>query len=265
MRAERETMRVKDRVTVLTGAASGIGRATALLFASEGAIVHASDVDTAGLEETRELAGEARENVHLSTVDVTRYDEVKKHMDGVASAHGRLDVLIVNAGVVRVGQVEEFPEEDYDLLIDVNLKGTFFTCKAAVPHFKRQRSGTIITLASVAAHIGQNNHANYCSTKAGVLGFTRALALDMAPFDVRVNSVSPGATDTPMLRSDVGREAAQRGVPFEQVKKEFEEQGVLTRWAQAREIATGILFLATDDASYMTGADLRIDGGWTTR
>jgi 3-oxoacyl-[acyl-carrier protein] reductase len=87
----------------------------------------------------------------------------------------------------------------------------------------------------------------------------------MAPYYVRVNSVSPGATDTPMLRTDVGKEAAQRGVSFEQIKKEFEEQGVLTRWADPMEIATGILFLATSDASYMTGADLRIDGGWTTR
>lgn len=258
-------MRVKDRITVLTGAASGIGRSTAVLFAREGAIVYASDVDEAGLEQTRDLAGEWKESINISTVDVTKYDEVNEHVDDVVSRHGRIDVLIVNAGVVRVGQVEDFSEEDYDLLISVNLKGTFFTCKAAVPHFKRQRYGTIITLASVAAHIGQNNHANYCSTKAGVLGFTRALALDMAPFNVRVNSVSPGATDTPMLRSDIAKEAEQRGVPFEQVKSEFEEQGVLTRWAEPREVATGILFLATEDASYMTGADLRIDGGWTTR
>jgi len=258
-------MRAKGKITVLTGAASGIGRAAAVLFAGEGAVVYASDVDEAGLIETRELAADGKENIYLSTLDVTDYEQVKSHIDEVVSVRGRIDVLIANAGVVRVGQVEDFPEEDYDLLIGVNLKGTFFTCKAAVPHFKRQRSGNIVTLASVAAHIGQNNHANYCSTKAGVLGFTRALALDMAPFGVRVNSVSPGATDTPMLRSDVAKEAGQRGVPFEQVKKEFEKQGVMTRWAGPEEVATGILFLAGDEASYITGADLRIDGGWTTR
>ncbi len=257
--------RVEGKVTVLTGAASGIGRATAVLFAAEGAIVEASDVDEEGLRETRELAVEGRENVRISRVDVTGFDQVKEYVDGVVARHGRIDVLIANAGVVRVGQVEDFPEADYDLLINVNLKGTFFTCKAAVPHFKKQGFGTIITLASVAAHIGQNNHANYCSTKAGVLGFTRALALDMAPYGVLVNSVSPGATDTPMLRSDVAEEARQRGLSFDEVKKEFEEQGVLTRWAQPEEVATGILFLATDEASYVTGADLRVDGGWTTR
>jgi 3-oxoacyl-[acyl-carrier protein] reductase len=258
-------MKLQDKVAVITGAASGIGRSTAVLFAREGALVYASDVDGPGLDETRELSGAGGGVVETATVDVTDYGQVKGHVDEVVSKRGRIDVLVVNAGVVRVGQVEDFPEEDYDLLIDVNLKGTFFTCKAAVPHFKRQRSGTIVTLASVAAHIGQSNHANYCSTKAGVLGFTRALALDLAPFDVRVNSVSPGATDTPMLRSDVTKEAEQRGLPFEHVKREFEEQGVLTRWASPEEIATGILFLATDDASYITGADLRIDGGWTTR
>ena len=258
-------MRVKDKITILTGAGSGIGRATAILFAGEGAIVYASDIDEAGLKETLSLVKEGKENVHISKVDVTKYNDVRKYVDEVAKKHGRIDCLIVNAGVVRVGQIEDFPEEDYDVLLNVNLKGLFFTCKAAIPYFKKQKSGNIITLASVAAHIGQNNHANYCSTKHGVLGFTKALALDMAPYNVRVNSVSPGATDTPMLRTDVGKEAAQRGVSFEQIKKEFEEQGVLTRWADPMEIATGILFLATSDASYMTGADLRIDGGWTTR
>lgn len=258
-------MRVKDKITILTGAGSGIGRATAILFAGEGAIVYASDIDEAGLKETLSLVKEGKENVHITKVNVTKYDDVRQHVDEVAKKHGRIDCLIVNAGVVRVGQVEDFPEEDYDVLLNVNLKGLFFTCKAAIPYFKKQKSGNIITLASVAAHIGQNNHANYCSTKHGVLGFTKALALDMAPYNVRVNSVSPGATDTPMLRTDVGKEAVQRGVSFEQIRKEFEEQGVLTRWADPMEIATGILFLATSDASYMTGADLRIDGGWTTR
>ena len=198
-------------------------------------------------------------------VDVRNPEEVKKMIDSTIEKHGRIDILIVNAGVVRVGPVETFPDEDYDLLIDVNLKGTHYTCKYAVPYFKKQKSGSIITLASVAAHIGQVAHANYCSTKAGVLGYTRALALDLAPYNVRVNSVSPGATDTPMLQSDVAKQARDRGVSYEEVKNEFEQEGVLGRWARPEEIARGILFLATEDASYMTGSDLRIDGGWTTQ
>ncbi|MHA1452015.1 MAG: SDR family NAD(P)-dependent oxidoreductase [Promethearchaeota archaeon] len=256
--------RVKDKVVVLTGAASGIGRATAILFAKEGAIQVLADIDEKGLKETYEMI-DVKDKTDIMKVDVRKSEEVKKMIDFTIEKYGRIDVLIPNAGVVRVGPVEDFPDYDYDLLIDVNLKGLFYTCKHAIPQFKKQKFGSIITLASVAAHIGQEVHANYCSTKHGVLGFTKGLALDMAPFNVRVNSVSPGATDTPMLRSDVGKQAKDRGLDFEVVKKEFENQGVLTRWARAEEIATGILFLATEESSYMTGSDLRIDGGWTTR
>jgi NAD(P)-dependent dehydrogenase (short-subunit alcohol dehydrogenase family) len=198
-------------------------------------------------------------------VDVRNPEEVKNLIEFTVKKYGRIDVLIANAGVVRVGDVETFPDSDYDLLINVNIKGTHYTCKYAVPYFKKQKFGSIITLASVAAHIGQKAHANYCSTKAAVLGYTRALALDLAPYNVRVNSVSPGATDTPMLQSDVAKQARDRGLDYNEVKKEFEEEGVLGRWATPEEIATGILFLATEDSSYITGADLRIDGGWSTR
>ena len=258
-------MRVKDKVVVLTGAASGIGRSTAILFAKEGAIQILSDIDEKALKETYGLIKDGKENVTIMKVDVRKPHEVKHMIDTAIEKYGKIDVLIVNAGVVRVGPVEDFPDDDYDLLIDVNLKGTHNTCKYAVPYFKKQKFGSIITLASVAAHIGQVAHANYCSTKAGILGYTRALALDLAPYNVRVNSVSPGATDTPMLQSDVAKQAKDRGVKYEDVRKEFEEEGVMGRWAKPEEIATGILFLATDESSYMTGADLRLDGGWTTQ
>jgi len=258
-------MRVKDKVVILTGAASGIGRATAILFGKEGATQVLSDIDEKGLKETHDLMKRGKERAEIMRVDVTNSAQMKKMIDHTYNKYGRIDVLVVNAGVVRVGPVEDFPDEDYDLLIDVNLKGTYYSCKHAIPYLKMQRSGSVITLASVAAHIGQVNHANYCSTKAGILGFTRALALDLAPYGVRVNSVSPGATDTPMLVSDVTKQARERGVDYEVVKKEFEEEGVLKRWATADEVATGILFLASHESSYMTGSDLRIDGGWTAR
>jgi NAD(P)-dependent dehydrogenase (short-subunit alcohol dehydrogenase family) len=258
-------MRVKDKIIVLTGAASGIGRSTAILLAREGASLMLSDIDERGLKKTLKAIKEGKDKTITMKVDVTKPNEVKKMINSTIEKFGRIDVLIANAGVVRVGPIEDFPDEDYDLLIDVNLKGTHYTCKYAVPYFKKQRSGSIITLASVAAHIGQVAHANYCSTKAGILGYTRALALDLAPYNIRVNSVSPGATDTPMLQSDVAKQAKDRGVSYEEIKKEFEEEGVLGRWATPEEIAKGILFLATEDSSYMTGADLCLDGGWTTR
>jgi NAD(P)-dependent dehydrogenase (short-subunit alcohol dehydrogenase family) len=258
-------MRLKDKVVVLTGAASGIGKATAELFAKEGAILIISDIDEIGLKKTFDSLGDAKNKSFMMKVDVRNPSEVKAMIEKAIEMHGKIDILIVNAGVVRVGPVDTFPDEDYDLLINVNLKGTHYTCKYAVPYFKKQKFGSIITLASVAAHIRQTAHANYCSTKAGVLGYTRALALDMAPFNVRVNSVSPGATDTPMLQGDVAKQARDRGLSYEVVRKEFEEEGVMGRWAKPEEIATGILFLATEESSYMTGADLRLDGGWTTR
>jgi NAD(P)-dependent dehydrogenase (short-subunit alcohol dehydrogenase family) len=258
-------MRVKDKVVILTGAASGIGRATAILFGEEGATQVLSDIDEKGLKETLDTMKEGKNRAEIMKVDVTDSAQVKKMIDYTFKKHGRIDVLIANAGVVRVGPVEDFPDEDYDLLINVNLKGTYYSCKHAIPYLKRQRSGSVITLASVAAHIGQVNHANYCSTKAGILGFTRGLALDLALYGVRVNSVSPGATDTPMLVSDVTKQARERNVAYEIVRKEFEEEGVLKRWATPEEVAYGILFLASDESSYVTGSDLRIDGGWTTR
>ncbi len=260
-------MRLKDKVCVITGSARGIGRSTAILFAKEGAIQVLADINEEELKKTLELIKEegGRERTTIMKVDVRNSQNVKEMIDKTIEMHGRIDVLVVNAGVVRVGPVEDFPDEEYDLLIDVNLKGTHYTCKYAIPYFKKQKFGSIITLASVAAHIGQVAHANYCSTKAGVLGYTRGLALDLAPYNVRVNSVSPGATDTPMLRSDVEKQARDRGIPYEVVKEEFEKEGVMGRWARPEEIASGILFLASDESSYMTGADLRLDGGWTTK
>lgn len=258
-------MKLKDKIIMLTGAASGIGRATAILAAKEGAILFLSDIDELGLKKTLSLISGDPRRFTIQKVDITNSDQVKDHINAIIKNYGRIDVLIANAGVVRVGPIEEFSDADYNLIINVNMKGLFYCCKFAVPYFKKQKSGSIITLASVAAHIGQVNHANYCSTKAGVLGFTRALALDLAPYNIRVNSVSPGATDTPMLRSDVKKQAEDRGVPFEVIKAEFEKEGVLGRWAKPEEVAEGILFLASDASSYITGSDLRIDGGWTTR
>ena len=260
-------MKLKDKVVLLTGAASGIGRATAILFAKEGAVQILADVNDDGGKETidlikKQVPDAQAEYIHL---DVSDEGEVNLAIQNILKIYGRLEILINNAGVVRVGLPEEFTEADYDLLINVNLKGTFFCCKHVIPHFKKKKKGIIVNLASVAGHIGQVNHANYCSTKAGVLGMTRALALDLAPYNVRVNSVSPGATDTPMLRSDVSKNARERGVDFEVVKKEFEEEGVMGRWANPMEVAKVILFLASEDSSYMTGADILVDGGWVAQ
>ncbi|TFF90733.1 MAG: SDR family oxidoreductase, partial [Promethearchaeota archaeon] len=170
-------MSLKDKVIILTGAASGIGRSTAKLLAKRGAFQILSDIDEDNLKETYELLENGKNRTEIMKIDVRKSEEVKKMVDFTIDKFDHIDVVIANAGVVRVGPVEHFPDEDYELLIDVNLKGTYYTCKHVIPQLKKQKSGIIITLASVAGHIGQVNHANYCSTKHGILGFTKALAL----------------------------------------------------------------------------------------
>ena len=258
-------MKLKDKVVILTGASSGIGRSTAILFAKEGAKQVLSDVNDVEGKKTLEMVKREKGDALYMHCDVTKGTDVQKMVDQTLEKYGQIDILINNAGVVRVGQIEDMAEEEYNLLINTNLKGPYFCCHYVVPYLKQQQSGIIINVASVAGHIGQVNHALYCSTKHGIRGLTKALALDLAPYNIRVNSVSPGATDTPMLVSDVTKQAKDRGVAYEVVKEEFEKEGVMGRWAASEEIATGILFLASDDASYMTGADLLLDGGWTAR
>jgi NAD(P)-dependent dehydrogenase (short-subunit alcohol dehydrogenase family) len=258
-------MKLKDKVAIITGGSSGIGRSAAVLFAKEGANVVIADTDLKGAEETLSLIRKERLDALLVKTDVSKASEVQNMVYRTIEKYGKIDILVNNAGVVRVGSLDDYSEEDFDLLFKVNVKGVFLCCKYVVPHMKKQNSGVIVNLASIAAHVGQVNHSLYCASKAGSLAMTRALALDLAPFNIRVNSISPGATDTPMLRSDVAKQAKQRNMDPEDLKKEFEAQGVLGRWAKPEEVATGILYLASDDSSYMTGADMLIDGGWAAR
>ncbi|WXG44983.1 MAG: glucose 1-dehydrogenase [Promethearchaeati archaeon SRVP18_Atabeyarchaeia-1] len=258
-------MKLKNKVAIITGGSSGIGRATAVLFAKEGANVVIADTDLKGGEETLNLIKKERLDALLVKADVSKAAEVRNMVYRTIEKYGKIDILINNAGVVRVGSLDDYTEDDFDLLFRVNVKGVFLCCKYVVPHLIKQESGAIVNLASIAAHVGQVNHSLYCASKAGALAITRALALDLAPHHIRVNSISPGATDTPMLRSDVAKQAKQRNMDPEDLKKEFEAQGVLGRWAKPEEVAAGILFLASDESSYMTGADILIDGGWAAR
>jgi NAD(P)-dependent dehydrogenase (short-subunit alcohol dehydrogenase family) len=258
-------MKLKGKVAIITGGSSGIGRATAVLFVKEGANVVIADTDLKGAEETLGIIKKERLDALVVKTDVSRVTEVQNMVYRAIEKYGKIDILVNNAGVVKVGSLDDYSEDDFDLLFKVNVKGVFLCCKYVVPHMKKQKSGVIVNLASIAAHVGQVNHSLYCASKAGSLAMTRALALDLAPFNIRVNSISPGATDTPMLRSDVAKQAKQRNMDPEDLRKEFEAQGVLGRWARPEEVATGILYLASDESSYVTGADILIDGGWAAR
>lgn len=255
---------MSDRVAFVTGAARGIGAATAKLFAREGHAVVVTDVDRAGGETCDEITAAGGE-CRFVRCDVSDETEVRAAITATVEAYGRLDVLVNNAGVVLVKPLDEIAWHEYRHVVDTNLGGTFLCCKHALPVMKRQRSGAIVNVASVSGHVGQTDHAVYGSTKGAVLALTRALAWEVAPFGIRVNSVSPGSVDTPMLRGDIEIESARTGRPFDELRKLREAEQAFRRWADPAEIATAILFLAGDGASFVTGTDLLVDCGWVAK
>jgi NAD(P)-dependent dehydrogenase (short-subunit alcohol dehydrogenase family) len=241
----------------VTGAAQGIGAAVVERFAAGGYDVVAADLP--GWEPPEHDA------VDAVACDVSDEASVRAAVAGALESHGRIDVLVNNAGVVLVKPLEETTWDDYRDVVDVNLGGTFLLCKHVLPAMKQQRSGAVVNLASVSGHVGQTDHAVYGATKGAVLSFTRALAWEVAPFGIRVNSISPGSVDTPMLRGDVELEAARYGRPVVDVRADREAEQAFGRWADPAEIAETVFFLADPAASFVTGADLLVDCGWVAK
>ncbi|HZE16944.1 MAG TPA: SDR family oxidoreductase, partial [Mycobacterium sp.] len=150
-------------------------------------------------------------------------------------------------------------------VVNTNLGGAFLLCKHVLPIMKRQGRGAIVNMASVSGHVGQTEHVIYGATKGAILALTRALAWEVAPYHIRVNSISPGSVDTPMLRGDITLESERTGLAFEQVKAEREAEQAFNRWADPAEIAAAVYFLASDAASFITGTDLLVDCGWVAK
>jgi len=258
-------MRLKNKVAIITGGASGIGRATSLLFGKEGAKVVVADIDEEGGQETARLIKAADGETFFVKTDVSKEEDVRRLVEATIKKYGRLDILVNNAGVVLIQPFEEITQEQFDRVVNINLKGIFLVSKYGVQQMKKQREGVIVNMGSVSAHASQVDHAVYGATKGAIISMTRAMAVEFAPYNIRVNSISPGSVDTPMLRGDLRIEAERTKKNFEELRKEREREGVLRRWATPEEIASCILFLASDDSSYITGADLRVDGGWTAK
>jgi NAD(P)-dependent dehydrogenase (short-subunit alcohol dehydrogenase family) len=251
------------KVAIITGASTGIGKAAAIKFAKEGyitAIIARRNIDKVG-DEIRKMGSECFDFAG----DVSVEEDVKKMVGEVDKRYGRVDVLNCNAGVVVVKPVEDITYDEFINVSKINVGGMFLFTKYVVPIMKRQKKGSIINLGSVSGHVGQTEHAVYGATKAGCLSFTRASAWELAPWNIRVNSVSPGSVDTPMLVGDCEGEAKRRGVPYEVIKKEREEEQAFKKWGTPEEIAGPIYFLASDEASFITGADLLVDGGWVAK
>jgi NAD(P)-dependent dehydrogenase (short-subunit alcohol dehydrogenase family) len=246
------------KVALVSGAARGIGRATADLLSREG-------YATIGFDVIGDEDGASARDWRLEQCDVSDEDGVAALVESVVSEHGRLDVLANIAGVVLVKPISETGWDEFRRVVDVNLGGTFLTCKHVIPVMQRQGGGAIVNLGSVSGHVGQVDHALYGATKGAIIALGRALAWELAPFGIRVATVSPGSVDTPMLRGDIQIEADRSGATFEEVKALREQEQALGRWADPSEIAEVIAFLASERASFVTGADLLVDAGWVAR
>jgi NAD(P)-dependent dehydrogenase (short-subunit alcohol dehydrogenase family) len=250
-------MRLKDKVALITGSGSGIGRATAIRFAQEGACVVVSDLDEAGVNETSKLIGDEGGKAVAVIGSVTQRADAQKMVEAATQEFGRLDILINNAGInkdalavrVKDGDVKMMSDEQWDAVMAVNLKGAFLCAQAAAVPMMAQRYGRIVNTSSIGA-LGNIGQANYAASKAGVIGLTRTLALEWARFNIAVNCVAPGATKTRMTA----------GIP-ENLMAGLIEKIPLRRLAEPEEIAAAHLFFASDDAGYVTGQVLFVDGG----
>jgi NAD(P)-dependent dehydrogenase (short-subunit alcohol dehydrogenase family) len=257
---EEGSMRFEDETVFVTGGGSGIGRATALRCAREGATVVVADVDAEGGERTVadvEATVDGGEAV-FTELDVTDAAAVVDAVDAVADVHG-LDVVVNNAGVAQPNSpMEELSLEERDRVFEVNAMGVWNGCRAAIPHLKRRESGAIVNVASLAGVVGQPWSAAYAFTKGGVAKLTRTIAWELGRYGVRANAVCPGFTDTPMVRG--GLEAREDP---EAAREALEEGYALKRIGEPEEVAAAVCFLASDDASFVTGHELVVDGGYS--
>jgi 3-oxoacyl-[acyl-carrier protein] reductase len=252
-------VRLKDKVALITGGGNGIGRATALRFATEGAAVVVSDMDEAGVNETAKLVIDGGGKAIAVAGSVAARADAQKMVEAATVQFGRLDILINNAGItrdalavrVKDGEVKMMTEEQWDAVVDVNLKGTFLCSQAAAVPMMKQKSGRIVNTASVGAQ-GNIGQANYSASKAGVIGLTKTLALEWARFNITVNCVAPGGVKTRMTAT----------IP-DNIMAQLVERIPLKRIAEPDEIARVHVFLASDDASYVTGQVIWVDGGLT--
>jgi len=247
-------VRLKDRVAIITGAGMGIGEAVARLFAAEGARLALCDVDDEAGQRVAQETGALY--VHA---DVRVEEEVRRFIDATVQRFGRIDVVVNNAGVTASATVTETSEEEWDRVIDVNLKGPFLVSKHAIPHMMA-RGGSIIHIGSIASHIGLQRNAAYNASKGGVMLLARNMALDYAPYNIRVNAVCPAMIMTPMLRKFIDLQPD----PAAYVRQ-VEANIPMGRMGTVEEVARAVLFLASDESSYVTGSALMVDGGYTAR
>ena len=247
-------MRLKDRVAVITGGANGIGEAYVVGMAKEGARVVIADTDQkAGERIIQEIKKAGEEGIFIRT-DVSQKKDVGKMVAETIKKYGKLDIIVNNAGILFTAPVEETTEEMWDKLLAVNVKGLFFCAQAAAKEMKKQKKGKIINISSIAAIGGQAGLCAYSSTKGAVLPITRVFALELAPYNIQVNAILPGTTDTGMAKAAMADPEWTRqvtaGIP-------------MGRLGKTQDLLGAVLYFASDDSNYCTGQTLIVDGGFS--
>jgi len=241
---------LSGKVALVTGAAQGIGKAIALLLAKNGADVVVSDINLEKAQETaNEIQGMGRRSF-AGKVNVVDLKDVERMVEAIVEQFGRIDILVNNAGITRDRLILRMTEEDWDAVLDVNLKGTFNCTKAAIRYMSKQKSGKIVSIASVSGEMGNPGQANYSASKAGVIGFTKTIAREFAGRGINVNAIAPGYIQTPMTDA----------VP-EKAKEELRRMIPMERLGQPEDVAQAVLFLVSESSSYITGQVLNVNGG----
>jgi len=253
-------MRLQGKVALITGAASGIGRATALRFAQEGAAVTIFDCDQVrGAELAQQVRASGRSALFFP-IDISVEEQVRQGIAKATSEFGDLHILVNNAAAFVFGTYD-VPQSEWDRVLSVNVKGAALCTKYAVEGMIRNGGGAIVNVNSISGFVAQEKSLPYNTTKAALLGLNRCLAMDLAPHNIRVNAVAPGCIDTPQLRRDIER----AGLTYEQDLAIEGPMHLLNRFGTSDEVANAILFLASDEASFITGTCLMVDGGYTAK
>jgi NAD(P)-dependent dehydrogenase (short-subunit alcohol dehydrogenase family) len=248
--------RLKDKVCIITGAGSGIGRGTALLFAEHGAKLVLVDRDLDGLTQTQSLLAEGAHALAVRA-DVSKAGDIARVVENALRAYGRIDVAFNNAGIMPHGELLDFAEQTWDDVMAVNVKGMFLMCKAVIPTMLVQGGGSIINTASVMATLTEPGYEAYTSSKAAVIGLSKSIAVSYAEKNIRCNALCPGWVDTPMNTQLLEQMGA------EQLSALIKTQQPTGRMATTREVAYCVLFLASDESSAVTGSALYVDGAST--
>ncbi len=243
-------MKLAGKVALVTGGAQGIGKAVALLLARNGADIVVSDINLEKAEETAKEVQTLGRKALAIKVDVATLGDVEKMVEAILAQFGRVDILVNNAGIARDKLILRMTEEDWDAVLNINLKGTFNCTKAVVRHMSKQKSGKIVNIASVVGEMGNAGQGNYAASKAGVIGFTKTIAREFAQRGINVNAIAPGYIETPMTDS----------LP-EKVKEELRRMIPMDRLGKPEDVAETVLFLVSDSSNYITGQVLNVNGG----